>query len=300
MARTGPITKDTSTVQLGLSQIRVGKSAPFITTTTPVLAAADSLGAMASTALNSESEYWDLESGFPLALDATYPLRETNTLECAFREITPKNLAISRGMDPFADIASSISELSLNSTLGTTNTANLSTDNLGGVVTDQWTVVFTSATAYEVFGQNSGSVGTGTVSTDFSPDNGGQDYFTIGANTFTGTWADGDSYNFLTTAFVAGTGAYNDNHVGSIPLGALAAPKFLRVEALYTFPDPQYQMHIIFPRANVVSNLALDQQPEDSASVTMTIKSMGASSDSDGGNAVWDNMPNGHILFTKN
>ena len=93
--RTGPITRDASTVQLGLSQIRIGKSASHIATVTPVLTALDSLGALASTAFNSETEYFDLESGFPLSLDATFPMRETNTLECAFKEITPKSLAIS-------------------------------------------------------------------------------------------------------------------------------------------------------------------------------------------------------------
>jgi len=298
MARTGPITKDTSTVQLGLSQIRISKSATHIATTTPALVAGDSMGAMASTALNSESEYWDLESGFPLGLDATFPLRETNTMECAFREITPKNLAISRGIDPFSDMAAVILAGSSVTTSGTVVEGNLAVDDLGGVVTDTWMVVFSSATAYDVYGTVTGDVGNGTTSVAFEPDNGGQDYFVIGAGTFTGTWAAGDTFSFTTTAFVAGTSAYADNHVGSIPLGSLAAPKFLRVEAIYTFPDPTYQMAIIFPRANVVSNLALDQQPEDSAAVTMTIKSMGASSDNDGGNAAWDSMPNGQILFT--
>ena len=72
MSRTGPVTRDTSTVQLGLSQIRVGRSAPNIATVTPVLLAADSMGAMASTSYTGETEYWELESGFPLGNDVVY------------------------------------------------------------------------------------------------------------------------------------------------------------------------------------------------------------------------------------
>ena len=42
MARSGPVTKDTSTVALGLAQIRVGNAATNIGTVAPVLASGDS------------------------------------------------------------------------------------------------------------------------------------------------------------------------------------------------------------------------------------------------------------------
>lgn len=297
MGRTGPITRDASTVQLGLSQIRIGKSAPYIGMTDPVLTAQDSLGAMASTGFTSETEFWDLESGFPLGLDATFPLRESNMIECAFKEITPKTLAISRGMDPFSDIAAAVTVLDIQSASGGYVEDVITADNSGSV-TDIFNVIFTSPTAFEVRGQKSGLIGTGSVDTEFAPDNGGNPYFTIPANTFTGTWAANDSFTMATAEFVAGTSAFSNAHAGSIPLGSLAAPKYLRVEAVYTFPNPQYGMVIIFPRANVTSSLSLDQQPEDAAAVTLSIKSMGASDDVVGGNSVWNNMANGQILFT--
>jgi len=68
MSRNGPIVRDTTSVALGLSQIRIGESSAHIATTTPVLTANDSMGAMANTSYNGETEYWDLESGFPLSL----------------------------------------------------------------------------------------------------------------------------------------------------------------------------------------------------------------------------------------
>lgn len=99
MARTGPVTKDTTTVALGLAQIRVGASAANITNIHPALTSSDSIGAMASTKFTSTIEYWKLESGFPLIEDTTIPIREKAMLECAFKEITPMNVAFARGID---------------------------------------------------------------------------------------------------------------------------------------------------------------------------------------------------------
>ncbi len=296
--RTGPITRDASTVQLGLSQIRIARAATHITNIAPALVAADSMGAMASTSFNSETEYFDLESGFPLSLDATFPMRETNMLECAFKEVTPKNLALSRGMDPFSDMAAAIIILATTTAVGAFVTDDLVVTDAGGVVTDTWNVVFTDATNYKVYGQATGLVGGSDITTEFAPDNGGNPYFTIPANHFSGTWAADEGQTFGTVAMTTGSAAFDNVHAGSIPLGTIAAPKYLRVEAVYTFPDPTYKMIIIFPRANITSSLNIDQQPEDIAAVTMSVKAMGASSDTAGGNAVWDNMPNGLILFT--
>jgi len=296
--RTGPITRDASTVQLGLSQIRIGRAASYIANINPALLAADSMGAMASTSFTSETEYFDLESGFPLSLDATFPMRETNILECAFKEITPKNLAIARGMDPLADISASVVMGSTVTAAGVHDVDDITVDNTGGAINQIWTIVFTDATNYRVYGNLVGLVGTSLISASFAPDNGGHPYFTIPAGHVSGVWAAGEMQTFTTTQFLVGTAAYANAHVGSIPLGNLAAPKYLRVEAVYTFPDPTYKMIIIFPRANITSSLSLDQQPEDVAAVTMSIKSMGASEDTAGGNAVWNSAPNGLILFT--
>ena len=45
ITRTGPLTKDTTTIALGLAQVRIGASAANITKQHPVLAAAASIGA---------------------------------------------------------------------------------------------------------------------------------------------------------------------------------------------------------------------------------------------------------------
>jgi hypothetical protein len=100
MARTGPVTKDSTTIALGLAQIRVKAYAAYIGQVGPALAAADSIGALANTSFTSTAEYFRLESGYPLLEDATFPLRENAMLECAFREITPANFALAKGKDP--------------------------------------------------------------------------------------------------------------------------------------------------------------------------------------------------------
>ena len=99
MGRTGPITKDTTTVALGLAQIRVGKSAPNIATTHPALDSDNSIGALAMTKFSGVIESWKLESGFPLTEDTSIPLREKAQLECQFKEITPFNVALAYGID---------------------------------------------------------------------------------------------------------------------------------------------------------------------------------------------------------
>ena len=95
MATTGPTTKDTTTIALGLAQIRIGASAANLTKQHPVLVAADSIGALANTKFVGNAEFFRLESGYPMLEDAVFPLRE-----CAFKEQTPFNLALARGVDP--------------------------------------------------------------------------------------------------------------------------------------------------------------------------------------------------------
>jgi len=115
MARYGPLTLDSTTVALGLAQIRVGASAANITRPNPVLASTDSIGALASTKFSGETEYFHLESGFPMLEDAVFPLREKASLECAFKEITPANIAMTRGLDPASYSASHAGSIALGS-----------------------------------------------------------------------------------------------------------------------------------------------------------------------------------------
>ena len=100
MARSGPVTTDTSTVALGLAQIRIGASLTNIGNIQPVLLAADSIGALANTKFLGNTDWFKLESGFPLQEDLTLAIREGAALECAFKEITPVNVAMAYGNDP--------------------------------------------------------------------------------------------------------------------------------------------------------------------------------------------------------
>ena len=82
------------------------------------------------------------------------------------------------------------------------------TVNNMGTVDDTWTLEFTGATTFTVTGTNSGSVGSGTTASDFSPINtlvGTGDYFfTILAAGWGSTWAIGDTVTFATGHSSAG------------------------------------------------------------------------------------------------
>ena len=98
--RTGPVTKDTSTIALGLAKILVGDFSANISERSQVLDQTnDSLGALNSTNFTSNVEYWRLTSGFPQLEDMVLPLSETAQLECEFKELHPRNLAYARGLD---------------------------------------------------------------------------------------------------------------------------------------------------------------------------------------------------------
>ena len=190
--RTGPVTKDTTTVALGLAQIRIGASAAYIGQRRAILPASASIGALANTKFIGNAEFFKLESGYPLIEDASLPLRESAALELSFKEITPANVALSRGVDP---------------------------------------------------------------------------------------------------------SGFSSVHSGEIPLGTLSTPAFVRMEAIYTYPDGTNTMKIIFPRAQVTSNTELDFQMENVAAVPVVITSKSADGSISGGNAVWNSMPLGMIIW---
>jgi len=296
--RSGPVTKDTSTVALGLAQIRVGDSASNIATTTSVLSSTKSIGALATTNFTNNVDYWKLESGFPMLEDLTLPLRETASLECEFKELSPYNLALAKGIDPNADVSATATLGDAVTTLGTV-TGTIAVTDAGGVTTENWTVVFTAATAASVCGSITGHVGdwADVTSGDFAPDNSGNPYFTIPDTFFTGTWAEDDTYTFKTTEFVAGTSVYADNHAGEIALGSIKAPDFVRMEAVYTYPNQTNHMYIVFPRANVTSSMEISLQAEDNANVGITFEAKRADSETSGGDAAWDAAPLGRIYF---
>ena len=94
----------------------------------------------------------------------------------------------------------------------------------------------------------------------------------------------------------ASTG-YDDNHSGEIVLGGMAAPTYVRAEAIYTYPNQTNHMYIIFPRAQVTSNMELSFNATDNAMVPIQIESRFAGSDVSGGNIAWDSASLGRIYF---
>ena len=192
MSRSGPVTKDTSTIALGLAQVRVGVSATNIANIQPALLPADSIGALASTKFTGKADWFKLESGFPLLEDFTTALRESASLECAFKEITPANVALAYGKDP------------------------------------------ASLTAV---------------------------------------------------------------HSGELALGGRVAPDYVRMEAVYTYPNGINHMYIIFPRAQVSASMELDMKIEDAAAAPIVFEAKRADSEVTGGDAVWDAKPLGRLLW---
>ena len=292
--RTGPVTRDVSTVALGLAQIRVGASGPNVSNANSCLLSTDSMGALADTKMTSNVEYWKMTSGFPALEDMSIPLSETCAFECAFKEITPKNMALARGIDPFSVgagvVASDIAVIA--SSLGTVDKAKVLVCAATCAI-DTFTVKFSSASAYSIEGFNTGAVtGAGTIGAESTFQISAVLAITIPANTFTGTWANGDRARFSTSK----TG-YSNNHAGEIALGGMKAPEFIRMEAVYTYPNGINHMYIIFPRANVSSNMEIALSATDNAAPTITFEAKRADSEVAGGNAVWDQKPLGRIYW---
>lgn len=198
MARSGPLTKNTSTLALGLAQVRVGISQDNIANVQPALTSTNSIGALASTKFTSAVEYFKHESGFPALEDYSIALSEKASMECTFEEITPFNLGLAKGL------------------------ATMSGEHLA---------------------------------------------------------------------------AYSSAHSGELKLGAMVAPEYLRMEANYAYPDGINEMVIIFPRAQATASVELDLQKADTAKSPLTFEAKISSTDVTGGNAVWDAMPLGRILW---
>jgi len=292
----GPITKDASTWVLGLMQIRVGAASSNISTITSLLTSTHSLGAMANTKYLGNAEYFKQESGFPLTEDGVIPLRESFALEAGFKEITPYNLALARGIDPTDSVVASVVEdVSIVTTSGTTSTDLIATG--AGTIDEEWTVFFLTATTGVIIGKDTGHVHDfANLTSAMAPEDGDTDaYFTIPASFFTGTWAADETYVFHTHA--GGASTYSSAHSGTIGLGGLTSPADVRVEAVYTFPNGTNTMTFILPRAQVVANMEMDFATEDAAAVPVTFEAKNASSNNSSGNAAWDAMPLGQIIF---
>ena len=291
-SRSGDVSRQVDNRRLGFAQIRVGPYLPHIATATPILGSGNSLGAMGETKFSNAKEFFELKSGWPAQVDKIIPLSESTQMDISFKELTPLTIALAQGLDPFGDISATVMTVNSTTALGTT-TGSITVDDNGGVVTDKFFVVFSDATNFDVIGEKTGHVGSGTVDAQFAPDNGGNPYFTIPANFFTGTWAANENFVFSTTAFSSGTDAYDDPKDGIIHLGAAKASEYVRVEAIYTFPTRDFHMVVIFPKASASSNMEIAGAESDESPSAVTFKANPA----DGDNAAWTDGPLGRIVF---
>jgi hypothetical protein len=183
----GPVTVYAQSWALGLAQIRIGDSAGNMASTVPVLGNPKTLGAMANTKYVGNVDFFKQESGFPLSEDGVIPLREGAAFECAFKELTPYNIAIARGLDPTAARSAGVKMgIVHNSALGTVDdTKAIAVANNAGPINETWVVAFTTATTFICYGLTTGRVVDGVADGDvgvlFAPDNGANLYFTIPA-----------------------------------------------------------------------------------------------------------------------
>ena len=216
-------------------------------------------------------------------------------MECDFKEITPKNMALARGIDPFSVgtgwTFSGVSKV--RSVAGVVDVAKPPITPGAGTIADTFTITFTSATAYGVTAMSGVPVtGTGAIGSLTAFTIGAAAAFSLPANFITGTIAAGDVFRFTVTK-----SGYSDNHGGIIGLGGLKAPEFVRMEAVYTYPNGVNTMTIIFPRANVTSSMEIAFQAADNAAPTITFEAKRSDAEIAGGAAARDAMPLGVIVF---
>lgn len=110
----------------------------------------------------------------------------------------------------------------------------------------------------------------------------------------------------LAIARGADPSSFTELHSGEINLGNLTAPAYVRMEAVYTYPNGTNKMYFIFPRAQVTSSASLAFAAEDNPNVPVTVESKRADSDvqeiqdedSITAKDTWNDAPLGIIKFT--
>lgn len=295
----GPRTKSPQSLAIGLMEVRVGPAAANIGTTTPVLTTDHSLGALSSASYSFNREYYEHMSGFPMIKDLVLPTQETQQIVVEFEELTPKNLAILQGIDPAAAGSAWVGEgyKVVASTSGTYNTAD---DIDGGTDAeeDTYRVIFLTATTYSVYSDTRGKLvgdqtGEGLTSAASTFTDGTDELIVIPSGFFTGTWAADDLFTF----YMVKQG-YDSATAGEIKIGALKAPDYIRVEGAYVFPNGVNKMTVIFPKAQARSDAGeIAFATDTNAAVSMTFEATPADSTVTGGNAAWDTMPLGRVVF---
>lgn len=74
-------------------------------------------------------------------------------------------------------------------------------------------------------------------------------------------------------------------------------PAYVRMEAIYTYPNTVNKMVIIYPRCQVTSNFEVEFKKQENAEPPMTFEAKRADSEVDGGHSAWNNFPLGLVYF---
>ncbi len=281
MARTGPVTKDTSTVALGLAKIMVGKSNPTTNAKQVTFNSSTGIITAASHGFQIHDPVKFTTTGeLPSGIDVgtRYYVIPTDFADGEFKISATKNgAALNLGTDG-------------NPTTTCHRDTNIDKDtpildeafdSLGALNTSS----FTSNVEY--WRLESGFPRLEDMTIPLSE-----------TAMLECEFKEVHPRNLAYARGVDASGAeFDDNHSGEINLGTMVAPAFVRVEAVYTYPNGVNTMAIIFPRANVTSSVNLSFAAEDNANVAIQLEAKRSDSEVDGGHATWDSAPLGRILF---
>jgi hypothetical protein len=129
-----------------------------------------------------------------------------------------KDVSVVSTILPLSSITPSFSNWSEISVAGTYDeiTYPVTLYNIG-TITESWTLTFTNATTFGVTGAVTGSIGTGVISSNFTPVNGTGYYFNLNKSGWGGSWAAGDVATFNT--FHAAQAIWAKE---SVPAGAIS------------------------------------------------------------------------------
>ena len=104
-------------------------------------------------------------------------------------------------LDLADDVEPTVEDVTATSTSGTfDDTTYPITGTNVGTIDDDWTLTFTSSTAFTISGSEYGSAGTGNTTTNCAPTNSvsGDSLFVIDSDAWGGTWAEDDTLTFTT------------------------------------------------------------------------------------------------------
>ena len=146
----------------------------------------------------TNSEYHDNVTISKSGVTVTITLDTGGQLANAY---TTANNSVGASVCETGDVEGSIASWTETSSAGTYDeSANpVEIDNIGSVE-DNWTLTFSSSSDFSVTGAGEGAVGSGNITTDFSPSNSDftKPFFILRSAGWGGTWASGDTITFTT------------------------------------------------------------------------------------------------------